>query len=233
MIFCNFSVLNFIYILECINTLVHSDMKIERQEQFMKKMTAMAAVMMSAALTACTPGGTAVSGTETKTTVEAAAAAGETASKESKTEETAPQASTTGKPGAEVPAEAGAETSASDQAADETYEDNFAVGTGAAKAFAEKIKTAVADGDMEALADLTSFPVYVGIAEGGVVETREDFLALGAEKVLTAGLVSSIEGADISNLSPSMAGFSISEDGKANIIFGVVDGSLAISGINY
>lgn len=32
MIFCNFSVLNFIYILECNNTLVHSDMKIERQE---------------------------------------------------------------------------------------------------------------------------------------------------------------------------------------------------------
>lgn len=102
-----------------------------------------------------------------------------------------------------------------------------------AEAFAEKIKTAVANGDMEALADLTSFPVYVGIAEGSVVETREDFLALGAEKVLTTGLVSSVEGADISNLSPSMAGFSISEDGKANIIFGVVDGRLAISGINY
>lgn len=233
MIFCNFSVLNFIYILECINTLVHSDMKIERQEQFMKKMTAMAAVMMSAALTACTPGGTAVSGTETKTTVEAAATAGETTSKETKTEETPPQPSTTGKPGAEVPVEAGAEASASDQAADEKYEDNFAVGTGAAKAFAEKIKTAVANGDMEALADLTSFPVYVEIAEGSVVENREDFLALGAEKVLTAGLVSSVEGADISNLSPSMAGFSISEDGKANIIFGVVDGRLAISGINY
>ena len=38
---------------------------------------------------------------------------------------------------------------------------------------------------------------------------------------------------DIENLQPSRAGFSISDGGKANINFGVVDGVLAISGINY
>lgn len=109
--------------------------------------------------------------------------------------------------------------------------DNFSVDAGEVKAFAEKIKTAAAAKDIEALADLTAFPVYVGIV--GVVENREAFIALGAEKVFTPGLTESVEGADISNLSPSMAGFSISKDGKANIIFGVVEGKLAISGINY
>lgn len=119
-----------------------------------------------------------------------------------------------------------------EQKAESVYEDNFAVESSAAKAFAEKIKAAVASKDIEALADLTAFPIYVGVAEGGV-ETREEFIALGAEKVFTPELIVSIEGADISNLSPSMAGFSISKDGKPNIIFGVVEGNLAIRGINY
>lgn len=119
-----------------------------------------------------------------------------------------------------------------EQKAESVYEDNFAVESSAAKAFAEKIKAAVASKDIEALADLTAFPIYVGVAEGGV-ETREEFIALGAEKVFTPELIASIEGADISNLSPSMAGFSISKDGKPNIIFGVVEGNLVIRGINY
>lgn len=112
------------------------------------------------------------------------------------------------------------------------YEDNFAVEPDEAEAFANKIKEAVAAGDLEALADLTAFPVYVGIAED-IVNTREEFIALGAENILTPGLTASIEGADVSKLSPSMAGFSISKEGKENIIFGVVEGRLAISGINY
>lgn len=115
---------------------------------------------------------------------------------------------------------------------EDVYEDNFAVEAGEAKAFADKVKAAVAAKDIEALADLTAFPVYVGIAGGGV-ENRETFIALGAEKVFTPELTESVEGADTSNLSPSMAGFSISKDGKTNIIFGVVEGRLAISGINY
>lgn len=109
--------------------------------------------------------------------------------------------------------------------------DNFSIDASKVKAFAEKIKTVVAAKDLEALADLTAFPVYVGIVGG--VENRETFIALGTEKVFTPELTESVEGADISNLSPSMAGFSISKDGKANIIFGVVEGKLAISGINY
>lgn len=117
----------------------------------------------------------------------------------------------------------------------QTYEDNFAVDEEAVVAFGDKVKEAVAAKDMEALADLTAFPVYVGIPDTeGVVETRDDFLALGADQVLTDELVASVEAADVSGQEPSMAGFVLSgESGRPNIIFGVVDGVLAVTGINY
>ena len=115
----------------------------------------------------------------------------------------------------------------------EVYEDNFAVDSKAAKEFAEKVKEAAAQKDLEALAELTAFPVYVGLPDAGVVETKEDFLNLGAEAVSTDELLESVEKADIENFQPSMAGFSISDGGTANINFGVADGKLAINGINY
>lgn len=118
--------------------------------------------------------------------------------------------------------------------ASEGYEDNFAVDSEAAMEFAEKVKEAAAQKDLEALAELTAFPVYVGLSEAGVVETKEDFLDLGAEAVFTDELLESIDMADIENLEPSMAGFSISgEEKQASINFTVVDGELAINGINY
>ena len=133
--------------------------------------------------------------------------------------------------GAQEETEASSEGSAEGQ----LYEDNFAVDEDAVVAFGEKIQEAVAAGDMEALADLTAFPVYVGLPDtDGIVETREDFLALGAEQVLTNELVSSVEQADLSGQEPSMAGFVVAdESGRPNIIFGVVEGKLAVTGINY
>ena len=125
------------------------------------------------------------------------------------------------------------ETSEGETESPQVYEDNFAVDSAAAKEFAEKVKAAVADKDLEAFADLTSFPVYVGLPDVNVVETREDFLNLGADTVFTQTLQNSIENADIDNLQPSRAGFSISGGGTSNINFGVVDGKLAVSGINY
>ena len=113
------------------------------------------------------------------------------------------------------------------------YEDNFAVDSEAAKEFARKVKAAAADKDLEALAALAAFPVYVGLPDVGVVETKEDFLKLGAETVFTEELLKSVEAADIEDFQPSMAGFSISDGGTCNINFGVVDGVLAINGINY
>lgn len=125
------------------------------------------------------------------------------------------------------------ETAGKETQPSQVYEDNFAVDSAAAKEFAERIKDAAAQKDLEALADLTAFPVYVGLPDVDVVETREDFLKLGAESVFTDELLESVEKADIEDLQPSMAGFSISDGGTANINFGVVDGALAINGINY
>lgn len=113
------------------------------------------------------------------------------------------------------------------------YEDNFAVDAVDVKQFAEKIKEATADKDIEALAELTAFPVYVGLPDAGVVETKESFLAIGADDLFTDELVASVEAADIENFQPSMAGFSVAGSENANINFGVVDGVLAINGINY
>lgn len=114
------------------------------------------------------------------------------------------------------------------------YEDNFAVDGSASSAFGKKIKDAVADKDLEALADLTSFPVYVGFKDGGkVVESRDAFIALGADSIFTAEMLDSIAGADETALSPSMAGFVLQTGDGPNIIFGVVDGKLGIVGMNY
>lgn len=113
------------------------------------------------------------------------------------------------------------------------YEDNFTVDGEAVKRFAEKIKKATADKDIVALAELTAFPVYVGLPDAGVVETKEDFIAIGADVLFTDELVASVEAADIENFQPSMAGFSVAGSENANINFGVADGVLAINGINY
>lgn len=113
------------------------------------------------------------------------------------------------------------------------YEDNFAVDSKAAMAFAKKIQEAVAQKDLEALAELTAFPVYVGLPDVGVVETKEDFLNLGAEAVFTDELLESVQNADMDHFQPSMAGFPVSDGGTASINFGVTDGALAVNGINY
>ena len=113
------------------------------------------------------------------------------------------------------------------------YEDNFSVDSEAAKEFAQMVQDATVKRDLEGLAELTSFPVYVGLTGVHGIETKEAFLSLGADQVFTEELVKSVEAADIGNMQPSKAGFSISNGGTANINFGVVNGVLAITGINY
>lgn len=157
---------------------------------------------------------------ETAESMEETEAKTEAAGEETKSENT----ETAEKPQAEAQAENGSAGG---------YEDNFAVDSAAAAEFAAQIKEAVAAKDLDALAELTAFPVYVGLPDVGAVETKEDFLALGADAVFTDELVASVADADTENMQPSMAGFSISDGGKANINFGVRNGVLAVSGINY
>lgn len=123
---------------------------------------------------------------------------------------------------------------ASEKEEEKTYEDNFAVDSEAAAAFAREIKEAVANQDLEALADLASYPLYVGFSDGGVsVNSKDELISFGAEKIFTPEMMNSIENADESNLSPSKAGFALSAEGRPNMVFGVVDGKLAIQGMNW
>lgn len=138
-----------------------------------------------------------------------------------------------GSPAASKEDAGGQQTETSTELRDD-YEDNFDVGTEEAAEFARMIKEAVAQKDVEMLAGLTGFPVYVGLSGGIVVETKEDFVALDVEELLSDEMVSSIAEADENDLSPSMAGFTLyGSDGAPSITFGVREGSLAISGINY
>ena len=120
---------------------------------------------------------------------------------------------------------------------DGNYEDNFAVSHEAAVDFAEKIKSAVAAKDQEALADLVNYPVYIGFKdEGQPVDTKEDFMKLDASELFTDDLLNAVANADESEegLSPSMAGFNLySNDASASLTFSVQVGKLGVTGINY
>ncbi len=114
------------------------------------------------------------------------------------------------------------------------YEDVYAVPAEAAAIHGNLIKETVANNDLEKLTDLTAYPVYIGLDEGLVIETKEDFMALGAERIFTDELIDSITTADVSNLVASRVGFYISADNESpSIGFTVVDGQLKINGINY
>lgn len=114
------------------------------------------------------------------------------------------------------------------------YEDNFAVDSEAAAAFGKKVKEAVAEQDIDTLADLASYPLYVGFEGGSVtVKSADELIGLGAEKVFTPEMQESVGNADETALSPSMAGFALYTGDGPNILFGVVNGKLAIQGVNY
>ena len=114
------------------------------------------------------------------------------------------------------------------------YTDNFTVPEEEITAFAGKVKEAVADRDMDALASLASYPLYVGFKDGGVsAGSPEELAALGTDRIFTPELAAAVEAAGDETLSPSMAGFVLKKDGTPNIVFGVSEGVLAVKGINY
>lgn len=114
------------------------------------------------------------------------------------------------------------------------YTDNFMVPEEEITAFAGKVKEAVADRDMDALASLASYPLYVGFKDSGVsAGSPEELAALGTDRIFTPELAAAVEAAGDETLSPSMAGFVLKKDGTPNIVFGVSEGVLAVKGINY
>lgn len=99
-------------------------------------------------------------------------------------------------------------------------------------AFAEDIKMCVADKDLEGLAGLTAYPVYVGVGEGIIAETKDDFMAIGADKIFTEDMVKAMADVKTDNLQTSMAGVTLGDAGPS-ITFNMVNGNLGIQGINY
>lgn len=100
--------------------------------------------------------------------------------------------------------------------------------SGDAAAFAIQIQNAMANKDMEAMADLCSYPLAVN---GEVVENKEAFLALDGDVIFTEERCAVIAGIEESTLEETMAGI-IMGDATPNIIFKSVDGNFGITGIN-
>ena len=99
------------------------------------------------------------------------------------------------------------------------------------KPFAEKVQKAVADKDMEALAGLCAYPVYVSLGEGQGEEIAEAaFLKMDADKIFTESLLKEIADTDVDTLEQFGAG--VIMGGENSIIFNNVDGQAAITGIN-
>ena len=100
------------------------------------------------------------------------------------------------------------------------------------KPFAEKVQKAVADKDMEALAGLCAYPVYVSLGEGQGEEIADEsaFLKMDAGQIFTESLLKEIADTDVDTLEQFGAGVIMGEENS--IIFNNVDGQAAITGIN-
>ena len=100
------------------------------------------------------------------------------------------------------------------------------------KPFAEKVQKAVADKDMEALAGLCAYPVYVSLGEGQGEEIADEaaFLKVDAGQIFTESLLKEIADTDVDTLEQFGAGVIMGEENS--IIFNNVDGQAAITGIN-
>lgn len=180
----------------------------------------MAAMVAGTSLTACSskPAET----TAAETTAEAAEST-ETNAAEAETEETETKEAIEAEE-KESEENAAEEETFSETALTERYRD-----------FAESLQHIIGEKDMEDLAELMVYPSYIGIDDGVVVESEEDFLALDADKVFTDALIAAVEAADVDAIEPVEAGFVVGdESGTPNVTFGLdEEGTMGIVGINY
>lgn len=177
----------------------------------MKKLvlTAMLVAMTAFGLTACGSKAEEAAPAEEAAVVEEATDAAET--EEAPVEEAAVEEA----PAEDAQAEAAAEPSAEE-----------------IKSLAEKVKVALDAKDLDSLSTLVAYPAYVGIEEGSVVETADDFKALG-DAVITPELVAAVDAVDMDSLTMTEAGVVLG-DGAPNVTLGVAeDGTFGITGINY
>ncbi|MCD7991927.1 MAG: hypothetical protein LUK37_09175 [Clostridia bacterium] len=102
----------------------------------------------------------------------------------------------------------------------------------AIKPFVQKVQKAVTDKDMEELAGLCAYPVYVSLGEGQGEEIDDEaaFLKMDAGRIFTESLLKEIADTDVDTLEQFGAGVIMGEENS--IIFNNVDGQAAITGIN-
>lgn len=101
------------------------------------------------------------------------------------------------------------------------------------KEFAENIQAAVAAEDMEALGDMSYYPLYVsfGEGEGEELESKEDFMALDSAKIFTKELKDAVAATDISTLEVFRAGVIVGSDDA--IVFNEMSGKLMITSMYF
>lgn len=97
--------------------------------------------------------------------------------------------------------------------------------------FAKKVQDAVSVSDIDALADLCDYPVYVSLkeGEGSEIKDKAEFTALG-DKIFSDELMAEIAAVNPEELEVFGAGVIMGEEN--NIIFNKMEGKMAITGIN-
>lgn len=102
------------------------------------------------------------------------------------------------------------------------------------KEFAERIKEAVEAKDVEAIAGLCAYPVYIEttIKNKDVYNNPDEVMELKPSDIFSDELLKAIASADVSSLDMVEAGV-VMGDGRPGIIFDrLEDGGLGITGIN-
>ena len=101
--------------------------------------------------------------------------------------------------------------------------------------FAADVMLAMEYQDMDALAALNGYPVYVNVDGGQVIEDAEAFLALGAEAVFAPERVQAVRAANLYELSELDGGKYVLGDGSPNVTFQKDEGNdrgFSVTGIN-
>ena len=99
------------------------------------------------------------------------------------------------------------------------------------RSFAEEVQITVGEKDMDALADLSEFPLTVKLADGTEqkIQDKDEFLALGEEAIFSEELMDAIAVIVPEEVEESEDGMQMGE--IPGIVFDYVEGAPAITGI--
>lgn len=101
--------------------------------------------------------------------------------------------------------------------------------------FAGNIMLAMEYQDMDALAALNGYPLYVNVDGGQVIEDEEAFLALGADAVFSPERVQAVRAVNLYELTELNGGKYVLGDGSPNVTFQKDEGNdrgFSVTGIN-